>query len=121
MGRHSLNHAAGIALVWLPVLGITAVVTSRYAPTPLFPCCHFCEVFGINRIVYLAAGRASPNACPGCTITSSQWRRTKLARAATIPEQFAIRELPVCVAVVAMCSLSVFMAGCLSGSDSADV
>ena len=120
MGRHSLHDAAGIALVWLPVLGITVVAT-------LSNCCNlsraaiFCEVFGINRTVYLATGRASPNTCPGCTITSSQWRRTKLARAATIPEQFAIRELPVCVAVVVMCSLSVFMAGCLSGFDSADV
>src|SRR5579863_10077235 len=41
MGRHSLNGAAGIAPVWLPVLAITAVVTSPYAPTPPFPCGRF--------------------------------------------------------------------------------
>lgn len=120
MGRHSLNDAAGTALVWLPVLGITVVATlsncSNFSRAAVF-----CEVFGINRNVYLAAGRASPNACHGRTTTSSQWRRTKLARAATIPEQFAIRELPVCVAVVVMCSLSVFMAGCLLGFDSVEV
>lgn len=75
------------------------------------------EIEGIQETEY-----ASLKCLPADKLSARcQWRWIKLARAITIPEQFEIRELPVWVGVVTMCSLSVFMAAGLSEFKSPDV
>jgi len=68
MGRHSLNGAAGIAPVWLPVLAITAVVTSPYAPTPPFPCGRFLWSLWDQPDGLSCGGKSFAERLPGCTI-----------------------------------------------------
>jgi hypothetical protein len=63
----------------------------------------------------------SLNSDSGTLWAHLQWRWIKLARTPTTPEQSGIRELPVWVAVVKMCSVTVFAVGFLSEFSCADL